>query len=69
MDAQKFFTEEEKDQIEKAVNAAEQQTSGEIVPMMVGASARYAEVELLGVTAGLLCGTAAALLCTYLGTT
>ena len=62
MDAQRFFTDEEKDRIEKAVNAAEQQTSGEIVPMIVGASARYAEVELLGGTVGLLGGTAAALL-------
>jgi putative membrane protein len=61
MDAQRFFTDEERHRIEKAVNTAEQQTSGEIVPMIVGASARYAEVELMGVVAGLLIGTAAAL--------
>ncbi|MGH7845111.1 MAG: TPM domain-containing protein [Candidatus Binatia bacterium] len=61
MDAQRFFTDEERDRIEKAVTAAEQQTSGEIVPMIVASSARYAEVELMGVIAGLLIGTAAAL--------
>jgi putative membrane protein len=61
MDAQRFFTDEERDRIEKAVATAEKQTSGEIVPMIVAASARYAEVELMGVVAGLLIGTAAAL--------
>ena len=61
MDARRFFTGEERDRIEKAVDTAEQQTSGEIVPMIVGASARYAEVELAGIIAGLLIGTAAAL--------
>jgi putative membrane protein len=61
MDAQGFFTEEEKDRIERAVTTAERQTSGEIVPMIVVSSARYAEVELMGVISGLLIGTAAAL--------
>ena len=37
--------------------AAEQRTSGEIVPMIVGAGARYTEVELGGVVVGLIAGT------------
>jgi putative membrane protein len=52
-----FFTEEEKDRIEQAVTAAESKTSGEIVPMIVSASARYVEAELLGVVFGLIVGT------------
>ncbi|MGH9892043.1 MAG: TPM domain-containing protein [bacterium] len=61
MDAQGFFTRDEKERIEKAVISAEQRTSGEIVPMIVGASGRYAEVELGGLVAGLLLGTLTAL--------
>lgn len=60
MDAHKFFTEEEKERIHQAVVAAEQRTSGEIVPMIVGASGHYTEVELGGVMVGLLTGTAVA---------
>jgi putative membrane protein len=59
--AESFFTDEEKERIRKAVAKAEQQTSGEIVPMLVGSCARYAEVELLGTIFGLVIGTAAAL--------
>lgn len=61
MHAQNFFTEEEKERIRQAVAAAEQRTSGEIVPMIVGASGRYAEVELGGLIIGLFFGTVAAL--------
>jgi putative membrane protein len=56
MRADKFFTEEEKERIHQAVIAAEAKTSGEIVPMVVSSSARYTEVELLGVIAGLFLG-------------
>ncbi|MGH7774118.1 MAG: TPM domain-containing protein [Candidatus Binatia bacterium] len=62
VNAQKFFTQEEKDRIQHAVDAAEQHTSGEIVPMIVGASARYTEVELGGLIVGLLLGTIGGLL-------
>jgi putative membrane protein len=56
MRADKFFTEEEKQRIHAAVVTAEFKTSGEIVPMIVSSSARYTEVELLGVIAGLFAG-------------
>ncbi len=57
-----FFTEEEKERIHQAVAVAEQHTSGEIVPMIVGASGRYAEVNLGGLVAGLIAGTIGALI-------
>jgi putative membrane protein len=60
MQAEKLFTEEEKERIRQAVTAAEQKTSGEIVPVVVSASARYTEIELLGVVVGLGIGTLAA---------
>ncbi|MBI4528402.1 MAG: hypothetical protein HY695_31800 [Deltaproteobacteria bacterium] len=60
MQAQNFFTQEEKQRIEQAVKNAELGTSGEIVPMIVGASDRYSEVELGGLIGGLVIGTAAA---------
>jgi putative membrane protein len=56
MRAEKFFTEEEKERIRQAVIAAESKTAGEIVPMIVSSSARYTEVELLGLIVGLLIG-------------
>jgi putative membrane protein len=56
MRADNFFTAEEKQRIHDAVVAAEIKTSGEIVPMIVSSSARYTEVELLGVIAGLFAG-------------
>jgi putative membrane protein len=59
MQADKFFTEEEKERIHQAVIAAEAKTSGEIVPMIVNSSARYTEVELLGVIVGLFAGIVA----------
>lgn len=62
MRADKFFTAEEKERIRQAVEAAEQRTSGEIVPMIVGASGRYAEVEFGGLIVGLIVGTSAAFL-------
>ena len=61
MDVQDFFTAAEKERIQQAVIAAEERTSGEIVPMIVGASARYTEVELSGMIAGLIAGAAAGL--------
>jgi len=57
MNAEKFLTEEEKERIRLAVREAESKTAGEIVPMVVGSSARYTEVELLGVITGLVIGT------------
>lgn len=65
MHAEKYFSAEEKERIRQAVIAAEQRTSGEIVPMMVSRSGRYAEVELAGLIAGLVTGTAAALIFGY----
>ncbi|HEY3303981.1 MAG TPA: hypothetical protein VGL70_10660 [Candidatus Binatia bacterium] len=62
MRADKFFTAEEQEKIEQAVAAAEQRTSGEIVPMIVAASSRYAEIDLTCLLAGLLLGTLAALM-------
>lgn len=61
MDTEKFFTEGEKERIRQAVVAAEQNTSGEIVPLIVGASGHYYEVELGGLIVGLIAGTAVAL--------
>jgi putative membrane protein len=55
--AANFFTSDEQQRIEQAVIAAEGKTSGEIVPMIVGASGRYAEAELTGVIFGLIVGT------------
>jgi putative membrane protein len=60
MNAQTFFTKEEQSRIEQAVAAAEKQTAGEIVPILVSASGTYAEVELLGMSLGLVLGTLAA---------
>ena len=56
MNADKFFTEAEKERIRQAIIAAESTTSGEIVPMVVKASARYTEVELLCLVTGLFVG-------------
>lgn len=56
MRADKFFTGDEQERIRQAVIAAESKTSGEIVPMLVTSSARYTEVELLGLIAGLFAG-------------
>jgi putative membrane protein len=60
MQAEKLFSEEEKERIRQAVTAAEEKTSGEIVPVVVSASARYTEIELLGLVVGLGIGTLAA---------
>ena len=46
--AQAFFSNEERQQIEAAVKAAEERTSGEIVPMVVDASYDYPRAELIG---------------------
>jgi len=54
--AEKFFTEDEKERIRLEIVAAETKTSGEVVPMIVTSSARYTEVELLGLIVGLLAG-------------
>ena len=60
MNAQTFFSKEEQSRIEKAVTEAEKKTAGEIVPILVSASGTYAEVELLGMSLGLVLGTLAA---------
>ncbi len=62
MNAENFFTAEEKERIHQAVSATEKNTSGEIVPMLVSASGHYAEVELGGICIGLVIGTLAALI-------
>ncbi|HEU4345012.1 MAG TPA: TPM domain-containing protein [Candidatus Binatia bacterium] len=59
MNAETFFTSEEQQRIHQAVIAAEKKTSGEIVPMVVTSSARYAEVETAGLAIGLGVGTLA----------
>jgi putative membrane protein len=56
MNAEKFFTDPEKERIRQAVVAAESKTAGEVVPMIVPSSARYTEIELLGLVAGLFAG-------------
>ena len=56
MKAETFFTEDEKERLRQAVVAAESKTAGEIVPMIVTSAARYTEIELLGVVAGLFAG-------------
>lgn len=56
MNAETFFTEQEKERIRQAIVAAETKTAGEIVPMITTASARYTEVELLGLVCGLFIG-------------
>lgn len=60
MNAEKFFTSDEQDRIQRAVISAEQKTAGEIVPMLVTSSDRYAEVEMTGLAFGLALGTFAA---------
>jgi len=57
MNAEKFFTSDEQDRIQRAVISAEQKTAGEIVPMLVTSSDRYAEVEMTGLAFGLALGT------------
>lgn len=54
--ASDFFSDEEKQKINKAVKTAEAKTSGEIATMVVKASDSYREAETLGavLTAGLL---------------
>jgi putative membrane protein len=61
MNAETFFTAAEQERIQSAVFAAEQKSSGEIVPMIVNSSGRYAEVEMSGLAMGLVAGTLAAL--------
>jgi len=60
INAERFFTAEEQQRIQKAVMAAEKKTSGEIVPMLVTTSGRYAEAEVSGIVVGLVIGTLAA---------
>jgi putative membrane protein len=57
MNAATFFTAEEQGRIRETVVAAEQKTSGEIVPMVVDSSAAYAEIEMAGLAVGLVIGT------------
>jgi putative membrane protein len=59
MKADKFFTDTEKERIRQAIVAAESKTAGEIVPIIVTSSARYTEIELLGLVAGLFSGIVA----------
>jgi len=59
MTADKFFNDQEKERIHQSIVAAESKTAGEIVPMIVTSSARYTEVELYGLIAGLFIGMSA----------
>ncbi len=59
MKAEIFFSAPEQERIRQAVIEAESKTAGEIVPMIVTSSARYTEVELLGVIIGLFLGMVA----------
>jgi putative membrane protein len=59
MKAENFFSAAEQECIRQAVIEAESKTAGEIVPMIVTSSARYTEVELLGVIIGLFLGMVA----------
>ncbi|MCD6582595.1 MAG: TPM domain-containing protein [Desulfuromusa sp.] len=55
--ASEFFSKEEQEKIEAAVRAAEEKTSGEIVPMIVNSSYEYPRPELIGAgTAALALG-------------
>ena len=56
MNAENFLSKEEQERIHQAVLEAESKTAGEIVPMIVTSSARYTEVELLGLIVGLFVG-------------
>jgi putative membrane protein len=60
MNAEKLFNADEKERIQRAVTAAEQNTSGEIVPMVVNSSSRYTEIEMAGLALGLVIGTLSA---------
>jgi putative membrane protein len=62
MNAETYFTAEEQEKIRQAVVTAESKTSGEIVPMIVGASARYAEANVAGLIVGVVLGSAAAVI-------
>jgi putative membrane protein len=63
MRAESFFTDDQKERIRRAVVAAESNTAGEIVPMIVISSARYTEIELLGLIAGLFVGMTVEAIC------
>ncbi len=56
MKAETFFTDQEKERIRQSVVAAESKTAGEIIPMIVTSAARYTEIELIGLVAGLFAG-------------
>lgn len=56
MNAETLLTADEKERVHQAVIAAESNTAGEIVPIVVTSSARYTEVELLGLVIGLFIG-------------
>ncbi len=56
MKAEILFSAEDQERIRQAIGEAESKTAGEIVPMVVSASARYTEIELLGLIVGLLIG-------------
>jgi putative membrane protein len=60
MNTDRYFTAEEQEKIQQAVAAAERRTSGEIVPMIVGACSQYAEVSVTTLIVGLVIGSAAA---------
>jgi putative membrane protein len=52
MKVERLFTEADAERIARAVRAAEQKTSGEIVPVVVDASDHYTHVNFIGATIG-----------------
>jgi putative membrane protein len=61
MDADTYFSADEQEKIRQSIAAAESRTSGEIVPMIVGASDKYVDASITCLIVGLLLGSAAAL--------
>lgn len=57
IDPRTFFTKEEHGQIDQAIKRAESETSGEIVPVLSGASANYDRGLFMAALTGALAGT------------
>lgn len=62
MDPKKFLSPDEVERINKAVAEAESRTSGEIVPMVVGASDDYPHLPYIGGVLGLILAVAVVIL-------
>jgi|Deesub1362A_J573_1020465.scaffolds.fasta_scaffold00060_59 putative membrane protein len=64
MDSRKFLSPQEIERINEAVAEAERRTSGEIVPMLVGASDDYPHLDYIGGVLGLILAAALVILLT-----